>query len=220
MGFHINSRNPRVQSLFRKSHEKLSICRVTRKTLPVNIRRALIDHQSVVVTGRSRGNDRNIPIGKTTAVLEDFVPMVAREGLEVKYFNIGMGLPFVQKRQNLPLLASNMQNAARALGKPADIFVLNEAFHLFGPPASQIYETQMRQHIEEVWEAIGSAAEKSTQFIFISAIHPRHRRFEHFEIFPAARLFTEAPIMEFKPANAVIRLMQRLGVLLSPFRGD
>ena len=148
------------------------ICRVTRKTLPINIQRALSANRSVVVTGRSRMNERDIPIGKTTAVINGFVPIAERDNLTVEYFSLAMGLCFAQQGQTFPILAANMQEAVRVLQKDADIFVLNHAFHLFGPPQSKIYQTEMRPYIQQAWKAIGAEAEQGKQFVFISALHP------------------------------------------------
>jgi len=131
------------------------ICRATGKTLPRNIWRALTDNRSVVVTGRSRTNDRNIPIGKTTVVLKGFVPMAERDGLEVEYFNLGLALPFIKEGKAFEALASNMDSSLKALREHADIFILNQAFHLFGPPQSEIYRAQMRPHIKKFGKRLG-----------------------------------------------------------------
>jgi len=190
------------------------ICRVNRRNLSSNIRSALSFSPSVVVTGTSRTCDLDRPTGKTTAVLNDFAPAAESEGLRVEYFNIGMGLRFSQRQQTFRLLAVNMMEAARLLDKPADIFILNRAFHLFGPPGSSVYMEEMRPHVGGVWEAAGRAADRGSQFVFISSIHPGHRYFMLFEKFPSSALFTRAPILEFKPAGMMRRIISSFTEIL------
>jgi hypothetical protein len=188
-----------------------AIYKVKRETLPANIRRALMEEnrKAAVITGRSR-NDfiLNTQIGKTTAVLKDVVPLIEKDGLKVEYFDLGRGLLLAGKKDLFRHLQGNIHDAIGAMAKPSDVFVLDEAFHLFGPSFNPIYWRHMREPIKRSWETIGKRVSEGSRFIFISAMHPLGREFEHFEVLSDAETFTKAPIMEFGVTGLRLHLLQ------------
>gem|GEM_PF-1781070 len=187
------------------------MCRVTKFNIAPGIKSALADNQAVIITGRSMDERLNAHIGKSEAVFSEVVPLLKEQGLQTRYINLGEGLYFVREKAFFVYLQRNIVNGNNSLmnaDMPVDIFIMDEAQHLFGPLFHPAYRMFVRDHSAKTWGIIDRKAKEGKKFIFITRMHPYCKDFCECEFFEETSVFFQAPIMEFCLTGFRLRTLQ------------